>query len=268
SLSSTQSSESLPFSLYTVSDGVEGDVESLGDTSSDMVSVASEDSDAQFLPTLGQHVHSMIEALYAKRYTQSRTSKPRGPATLPYVLSILKHERPDEFRKHLRVTPLTFDKILDEIINDSVFCNDLQNAQLAVEHQLGIALYRFGHFGNGSNVTQVAAWAGVATGTVLLCTKRVMVAVLRKRFRDKAVRMPTDEEKAEAKAWVGKRACKAWRNGWCLVDGTLVPLFDRPFWYGESYFDRKCNYSMNIQVHILSAILNIAKLPGLNYLTS
>jgi hypothetical protein len=32
------------------------------------------------------------------------------------------------------------------------------------------------------------------------------------------------------------------------VDGMLVPLFERPYWYGESYFDRKSNYSMNVQV--------------------
>jgi hypothetical protein len=63
-----------------------------------------------------------------------------------------------------------------------------------------------------------------------------------------AVRMPTPSEKERAKAWVEAHSCKGWRNGWCLVDGTLVPLFDRPYWFGESYFDRKCNYSLNIQV--------------------
>jgi hypothetical protein len=63
-----------------------------------------------------------------------------------------------------------------------------------------------------------------------------------------AVRMPTPSEKERAKAWVEAHSCKGWRNGWCLVDGTLVLLFDRPYWFGESYFDCKCNYSLNIQV--------------------
>jgi hypothetical protein len=75
-----------------------------------------------------------------------------------------------------------------------------------------------------------------------------MTAILRKEFMEEAVRMPTEAEKEEAKAWVEEHSCKAWRDGWCLVDGTLIPLFDRPFWFGESYFDRKCNYSLNIQV--------------------
>jgi hypothetical protein len=75
-----------------------------------------------------------------------------------------------------------------------------------------------------------------------------MTAILRPGFMSQFVRMPTASEKEKAKAWVESHSCKAWRNGWCMVDGTLVALFDRPFWFGESYFDRKCNYSLIIQV--------------------
>jgi hypothetical protein len=46
---------------------------------------------------------------------------------------------------------------------------------------------------------------------------------------------------------VEEHLCKAWQNGWCLVDGTLIPLFAQPYWFGESYFDRKCCYSLNMQ---------------------
>ncbi|KAJ7584581.1 hypothetical protein C8J56DRAFT_789714 [Mycena floridula] len=60
--------------------------------------------------------------------------------------------------------------------------------------------------------------------------------------------MPTDKEKEEAKKWVEDHSCAGWCNGWCFVDGTLVPLYAKPNWYGESYFDRKCRYSLNIQV--------------------
>ena len=68
---------------------------------------------------------------------------------------------------------------------------------------------------------------------------------------DKAVSLLTAEEKKAAKEWVESHSCKGWHGGWCMVDGTLVPLFDWPFWYGESYFDHKCNYSLNIQVCML-----------------
>ena len=54
--------------------------------------------------------------------------------------------------------------------------------------------------------------------------------------------------KAEAKDWVEKQSCLAWRNGWLMVDGTLVPLFRRPGYFGNVFFDRKSNYSLNVQV--------------------
>lgn len=122
-------------------------------------------SDAQSLPEAEDGSHSSlvrllrcgIEELYNTRYFQSRTNMPHGPATLPYVLSTLKHDRPDEFRKHLRVTPLTFDRIVAEVVDDSVFSNNSQNTQIPIEHQFAIALYRFGHFGNGTSVSKVAA---------------------------------------------------------------------------------------------------------------
>ncbi|EJF65499.1 hypothetical protein DICSQDRAFT_50638, partial [Dichomitus squalens LYAD-421 SS1] len=65
---------------------------------------------------------------------------------------------------------------------------------------------------------------------------------------EKYIRLPTPEEKEDAKAWVEEHSCHAWRHGWCMVDGTLVPLFTRPHWFGESYFDRKCRYSLNVQI--------------------
>jgi hypothetical protein len=34
-----------------------------------------------------------------------------------------------------------------------------------------------------------------------------------------------------------------------MVDGTLVPLFEKPHHFGEGYFDRKSNYSLNVQVY-------------------
>jgi hypothetical protein len=189
-----------------------------------------------------------LEQMYGQRYENSRDTFPRGPAFLPHVLGVMKNTRPDLFRQELRVSPLTFDKLVDRIANDAVFSNDSQNAQMPVESQLAIALFRFGHSGNAAGLQKVANWAGVGKGTVTVVMRRVMIAILRPDFMAEAVRMPTAPEKDKAKAWVQNHSCKAWRDGWCMVDGTLVVLFDRPFWFGESYFDCKCNYSLNIQV--------------------
>ncbi|KJA19583.1 hypothetical protein HYPSUDRAFT_69146 [Hypholoma sublateritium FD-334 SS-4] len=133
----------------------------------------------------------------------------------------------------LRVTPLTFDKIITKIIDDPVFQNNSHSPQAPVEEQLAVTLYCFGHDGNAASLQNIANWAGLGKGTV---------------HKNEAVWLPTTEEKEAAKKWVESHSCKAWRHGWCFVDGTLIPLHNWPYWFGESYFDRKCNYSLNFQV--------------------
>ena len=199
-------------------------------------------------PSLHRFTCRFIQDLYSRRYLKPRNQLPRGPSQLRHVIDVLKIHRADRFRECLRVSPFTFDKICERIQSDPVFINKSKNDQIPVQDQLAIVLFRFGHDGNGASMQVVADWAGVGKGTVHLITRRVMTAILRPSFRQAAVHFPTSEEKEQAKSWVESHSCPAWRNGWCLVDGTLVPLYDRPHWYGESYFDRKSNYSLNIQV--------------------
>ena len=119
-----------------------------------------------------------------------------------------------------------------------------------MEIQLAIALYRFGHDGNAASVEAIAQWAGVSAGMVVKATRRVIIAVL--SLHDSVIRWPSEEEKEEAREWVECTACEGscpqWRNGYCMVDGTPVPLFEKPGYHGEAYFDRKSNYSLNVQV--------------------
>lgn len=187
--------------------------------------------------------------MYEHRYEAPRKDyNPRPPPALPHLLEVIKFQRPDLFRCDLRVTPYTFDRLLERIQDDPIFSNNSSNEQIPIDHQLAIYLFRLGHYGNTASFHRLSHWSGYSTGTVRLATRRVKTAILRKDFRDEAVRFPTEQEKEEAKEWVETHSCRAWRDGWCMVDGTLVPLYDRPYWYGESYFDRKCNYSLNIQV--------------------
>ncbi|KAJ7660004.1 hypothetical protein B0H17DRAFT_954421 [Mycena rosella] len=188
--------------------------------------------------------------MYQNRYEQPRDTLPRGPSYLHHVLMALKAGRPDHFRQNLRVSPITFDALVAALEDDPVFANNSNHPQLSVEQQVAVALFRFGHNGNTASMQAVGNWAGLGNGTIHLITWRVMTAVLRPGFMQNAVRMLTHEEKEKAKQWVHKKLYRAWRDGWCFVDGTLVPLDQRPTWYGESYFDRKCNYSLNIQVRL------------------
>jgi hypothetical protein len=117
-----------------------------------------------------------------------------------------------------------------------------------VAEQLAIALFRFGHYGNATNTMKTALWAGVGYGTVHLVTKQVMTAVCGEQFCQAALHWPDPAAIEHAKSWVEENSCPAWRNGWAMVDGTLVPLHARPGFYGNTWYDRKSNYSMNVQV--------------------
>ncbi|TRM55209.1 hypothetical protein BD626DRAFT_393357 [Schizophyllum amplum] len=193
--------------------------------------------------------------MYQSRYEVPRTRLERpSESYLHHVLLRLKHSDPPHFRQYLRVDPHTFDELVARIEDDAVFVNNSDSAhQAPVEEQLAVTLYRFGHDGNAAGLQATADWAGIGKGSVQNYMHRVMTALLRPetQFMQDAVRLPTEDEKEDAKQWVEENSCRAWRGGWCFVDGTLVPLARRPAWYGESYFDRKSRYSLNIQVSVV-----------------
>ncbi|KAF8873208.1 hypothetical protein CPB84DRAFT_1895495 [Gymnopilus junonius] len=108
---------------------------------------------------------------------------------------------------------------------------------MAVERQVSIALYRFWHFGNAASTMKVALWAGVGYGTVCNSTIRVMTALCNKRFRAMTLPWSSPQEIERAKAWVEGSSCPARRDGWLMVDGTLVPMFRQPGEFGTSFLD-------------------------------
>ncbi|KAF7309345.1 DDE Tnp4 domain-containing protein [Mycena indigotica] len=164
-------------------------------------------------------VQSQIDELYAQRYNVPRT-----------CLKKWKHSNRVAFRGELRIWPTTFDKLLRKIEHYPVFTNNSNSPQTPVELQLAVALYQFGHDGNGASLQSVSWWSGLGKGTIPLCTRRVITSILGSGMLAKT------------------SGCWEWREGWCMVDGTLIPLVTIPSWYGPGYFDRKMNYSMNLQV--------------------
>src|SRR6202522_840850 len=134
------------------------------------------------------------------------------------------------------------------IETDPVFSNASNVSQTPIIKQMAIAMFRFGHNGNAASVEAVAQWAGVSAGTVVNCTRRVMIAFL--VLHDSTIRWPSEDEKENSKQWVEAVSCYAWRDGYCMVDGTPIVLFQKPGFHGEAYFDRKSNYSLNLQVRL------------------
>ena len=64
------------------------------------------------------------------------------------------------------------------------------------------------------------------------CTNHVMVALI--SLHDECVYLPTAEEKESVRAWVGEQVCPKWGNGYLMVDGTKLPLFQRPSLHGDA----------------------------------
>ncbi|KAJ7327961.1 hypothetical protein DFH08DRAFT_816124 [Mycena albidolilacea] len=201
-------------------DSDDEDSDSTSDTNSAFDSGDDTDDEDEWLDGIGNEfrprtnypmnwVRHTLEEMYIERYKMPRNTFPRGPAFMRHVLGTMKDTQPDLFRQELRTR------------SRSRFANDSNNAQMPVEDQLAI--------GNASSIQKVTNWAGVEKGTVILVTRRVMTAVLCPGFMSQFVCMPTASEKEKAKDWVESHSCKAWRNGWCMVDSTLVALFDRPF---------------------------------------
>ncbi|KAK9311617.1 hypothetical protein V1524DRAFT_24399 [Lipomyces starkeyi] len=185
-----------------------------------------------------------------KYYLSDRIMIPRSQEQFWLLMGHYKNHNSQLFRNKLRVTPETFDALVNVLEKADVFLqlDTMRNGCLSVEKHVAIALYRFGHYGNRASIEEVAAWAGVSAGTVENATNRVMSAIFSSGVRQAAIRWPTGEEKEVYKAWVEDRTCPAWRNGWCFIDGTMIPLYSKPNYYGDRFFDRKHNYSFNIQV--------------------
>ena len=133
-------------------------------------------------PSPQQWVQTTLEEIYAHRYEVPRNKLPRGPAYMCHVLTVQKDCRPDHFRQSLRVSPVTFDKIIAKISDDPVFFNKSNMPQQPIEGQLAITLFCFGHYGNSANLQNIANWAGVGKGMVTIATRCVMTAILYPHF--------------------------------------------------------------------------------------
>jgi len=169
------------------------------------------------------------------------------------VLVEFKANDPKCFHQNLSVSPNMFDMLLNMIKGDLVFSNNSTALHISVDKQLAITLLRFDHNGNAASIEAIAQWAGVSCGTVVNSTHRVMIMFL--ALHDSVVYWPSEEEKEVAKGWIESASCTEWQGGFCMVNGTLVPLFEKLGHHNEAYFDRKSNYLLNVQV-TLSLLVN------------
>jgi hypothetical protein len=229
------------------------------DTSSSLDSNESLSSSSEDMPvtTMSEILLDTLGDLYLRCYLNDQQSIQKTTSNIHLLLYEYQVSHLEIFRTYVCVTPECFNAILAAICDDPIFHNNSQNAQHPVAEQLAIALCHFGHFSDAASTLKVALWAGVGYSTVDHITKRVMTAVCQESFWHRTLHWADESEKEAAKAWVEENSCPAWRDGWLMVDGTLVPLFARPGFYGNTWYYRKSNYSMNVQVPVLSILVTI-----------
>lgn len=218
------------------------------DSNSDLDSESSSSSSSEGSDGISDAILATLMELHHTRYQQPRRDIPKVHENLKTLLGSYKQDFPDIFRSYVRLTPQCFDDLVTAIQGHPVFHNDSNNPQAPVEEQVAIALFWFGHYGNAASTMKVALWAGISYGSVRDVTIRVMTAICDDRFRYASMPWSNPAEIERAKAWVEENSCPAWRDGWLMVDGTLVPIYQRPHHFGNSYFDQKSNYSLNVQV--------------------
>ena len=144
-----------------------------------------------------------------------------------------------------------FGLLVQQLEIQPVFSNNSNNgeSQILVERQLLTTLIRMGSYRNAASLAKIGDLCRMGKGTVDKVCRQVLTAIQSGILRTTNVRWPVGAEREEAKKWVEEQvSLSEWRNRFCMVDGTWISLYRKPLHYGETFFDRKCNYSINVQI--------------------
>lgn len=149
----------------------------------------------------------------------------------------------DRFRSFFRMSRPAFTALYQIIKHNTVFHNSSRNPQIDPSIQLATALYFFGI--SGSNTVRSAAQLGIGEGTTQLYIRRIMIALI--HLSAQYITWPTPGS-VELRHMRAKIEYESQFPG-CIgfLDGTDINLLRAPSWHGETYFNRKKKYAINVQ---------------------
>jgi len=131
---------------------------------------------------------------------------------------------------------------MDILQGHDIFYNRSTNPQAHPGWQLAVALMRIGTYGNGGSAVRVEVTLYLGQGTITLYTNRVIKAILSKR--DQWIVWPDAARRREMRQVLepeGFPGCVG------FVDGTTLPLAQKPAADGETYHDRHERY---VKIHV------------------
>ncbi|POV95982.1 hypothetical protein PSTT_15921 [Puccinia striiformis] len=189
-----------------------------------------------------QHVQgAMIESALNDESAGSSEDSDLEDALVSLIM--LKKNRLDDirFKQEFRMCQESFHQLVSEIRDHPVFQNRSNIPQRPVQDQLMVTLKRMGTYGNGASVGMLARFFRISEGTVILYCSRTIEAILSLEetvflgliLKDvRAIASRVDE-------FTGFRNCVG------FIDGTLLPLYDRPAIDPQDYYSRKGYYCLN-----------------------
>ncbi|KAF9431796.1 hypothetical protein BGZ76_011688 [Entomortierella beljakovae] len=138
------------------------------------------------------------------------------------------------FRSVFKTTRETFAIITALIEHDPIFTNNSNLSQTHPGWQLAVALTRFGHYGNRISFEDVACDFGIAQGTVVLFTNRVVTALI--NLAHEWITWPDEECREEI-----NHVMQAEGFPGCVrfIDRTTIPVYQKPALQGSAYYDWK-----------------------------
>ncbi|KZT70061.1 hypothetical protein DAEQUDRAFT_668173, partial [Daedalea quercina L-15889] len=114
-----------------------------------------------------------------------------------------------------------------------------------------------GRYGPGAAVLEIADTAGVSVGSVHNFTRRCIIALL--SLHDQVFHFRDEEQmQGAAQCAANKSGTNAWHGGHLATDGTPIPFFSRPGWYGQDFYGKDKVYAMQLTLVIFIHTLLIA----------
>ncbi|MBW0470282.1 hypothetical protein O181_009997 [Austropuccinia psidii MF-1] len=151
-----------------------------------------------------------------------------------YMMNYLQTLSSEKFQKLCRTTHESFEKLVSKIQADKAFQNSSQNKQLSPAIQLAVALSSLRSNGNGDALGKIGMLFGISHGAIVLYTQRVTQILM--KLKHKVILLLTIEKPREM-----SQVMQAEGFPGCIgfIDGSLIPLSQRPPNNGEAYFDCK-----------------------------
>jgi len=152
--------------------------------------------------------------------------------------NILPNYDDSRFKKIMRIDPINFQCLVSMLSTHSVFQNNSNNIQTAVELQLAIFLRRIG---SKETIFEICSRFGIAEGTVYLYCKRIIIAI--SSLKKTLVKWPTGEVKQDTHE--GFKNIGGMENIIGAIDGCNIILTNAPLKQPEVYWNRKKNILYN-----------------------